>query len=199
MMSTDGTLNTITAIGPHPRAGLRRALYALVLLAGVAIAAGQEVRTFQTAGLTIVVASADARYSASRAYQVVASDELRTLSRLEVNRDGVIADVWMTDLDRDGAFEIVVATDLLAGEDRGAVDIHEWRDGRFASAAVAKLPVGDRPGYRGNDQFSVEDGQLWRAYPEFTRPDASGNPVPTGRMVRYRYDAGANQWQRDGQ
>lgn len=181
----------------QPRAGLRWWLLAFVTVAGLASAAGREVRTFQTAGLTIVVASSESEFSESRAYQVVVSDELRTLSRLEVNRDGVIADAWMTDLDHDGAIEIVVATSLLEGEDRGAVDIHEWRDGRFTSTAVAKLPAGDRSGYRGNDQFSVENGQLWRAYPQFTAPDGDGNSVPTGHLARYRYDSAANRWQRD--
>ena len=184
---------------PQVRAALRWRLLVLATVVGLAGTAGAEVHSFQTGGLTIVVAGSDSQFSESRAYQVVVSDDLRTLSRLEVNRDGVIVDAWMTDLDRDGAIEIIVATGLLAGEDRGAVDIHEWRDGRFASTAVAELPAGDRSGYRGNDQFSVENGQLRRIYPQFTAPDADGNAVPTGRMVRYRYDFAANRWQREEQ
>lgn len=196
MMRTHDELLSTPPAGPQARARLRRWLFALVTVTGLASAAGPEVHTFHSAGLTIVVASSDLEFSESRAYQVVVSDDLRTLSRLEVNRDGVIADAWMTDLDRDGAIEIVVATGLLAGEDRGAVDIHEWRDGRFASTAVAQLPAGDRSDYQGNDQFSVENGQLWRAYPQFSAPGGDGNPVPTGRMARYRYDFAANRWQR---
>ena len=199
MMRTQADLLSTMPTAPNARVGLRSWLFALVAVAGLASAAGREVHTFERAGLTIVVASSESEFSESRAYQVVVSDALRTLSRLEVNRDGVIADAWITDLDRDGAFEIIVATDLLAGEDRGAVDIHEWHDGRFASTAAAKLPAGDRSGYRGNDQFTVEDGQLWRAYPRFSAPDGEGNALPTGQMARYRYDFAANRWLRDGQ
>lgn len=174
----------------------------LGVLAGAPAIAGTadgEGRTFQAAGLTIAVTRSDSAFSDSRAYQVVVSDELRTLSRLEVNRDGVIANAWLTDLDHDGAFEIVVATALLEGEDRGAVDIHEWRGGRFVSTAVARLPAGDREGYHGNDQFSVHDGRLLRAFPVFTTSDDDKNPVPTGQMARFHYDADGGRWQRDKQ
>ena len=166
----------------------------LVLVTTRGLAAGSEVHSFRTAGLTIVVASSESEFSEARTYQVVVSDDLRTLSRLEVNRDGVITDAWMTDLDGDGAIEIVVATGLLDGDDRGAVDIHEWQDGRFASTPAARLPVADRLAYRGNDQFSVENGQLWRAFPLFAAADGDGNAVPTGRMARFRYDYVANRW-----
>lgn len=181
---------------PGRKMTARGRLWPLLVLAaaGPVSAAGDETHTFQTAGLSIVVASSESEFSELRTYQVVVSDDLRTLSRLEVNRDGVISDAWMADLDRDGAIEIVVATGLLDGDDRGSVDIHEWQDGRFASTAVAKLPVEARASYRGNDQFSLVDGQLWRAFPLFSTPDGDGNAVPTGRMARFRYDYVANRW-----
>lgn len=180
------------------RRPLRVRRWPLLLLACAAVeAAGPQAHSFLAGGLNIVVASVESEFSEARAYQVVVSDELRTLSRLEVNRDGVIADAWMTDLDGDGAFEIVVATGLLDGDDRGAVDIHEWQDGRFSSTAVARLPADERAAYRGNDQFSVENHQLWWAFPLFDAPDADGNAVPSGRMARFRYDYGANRWLSD--
>lgn len=170
----------------------------LLLLACACVnAAGSGVHSFRSGVLSIVVAGVESEFSEARAYQVVVSDELRPLSRLEVNRDGVITDVWMTDLDGDGAFEIVVATGLLDGADRGAVDIHEWQDGRFNSTAVAGLPADDRMAYRGNDQFSVENHQLRWAFPLFDAPDSDGKAVPSGQMARFRYDYGANRWLSD--
>ncbi len=145
-MRTQADLLSTMPTAPNARVGLRSWLFALVAVAGLASAAGREVHTFERAGLTIVVASSESEFSESRAYQVVVSDALRTLSRLEVNRDGVIADAWITDLDRDGAFEIIVATDLLAGEDRGAVDSprRRPRNSRPATAPVTAATTSSR-------------------------------------------------------
>ena len=196
-MKTRANLSSPTMRGRNPRACGRAWLFSLLTVAGLVSAAGPETHTFQSAGLNIVVASSESEFSESRTYQVVVSDDLRTLARLEVNRAGMITDAWMTDLDSDGAIEIVVATMLLDGNDRGVVDIHEWRDGRFDSTTPAALSIGDRLAYRGNDQFEVEGGRLWRAFPLFAAPDDRGNALPTGRMSRFRYDFGANRWVRD--
>ena len=80
---------------------------------------------FQTHGITISVVAKDPEYDDRRSYQIVVEDEIRTLSRLEVNRDASITNTWLTDLDSDGSFEIVVTTGQIDGSNAGGVDIHE--------------------------------------------------------------------------
>ncbi|TDJ69295.1 MAG: hypothetical protein E2O35_01545 [Proteobacteria bacterium] len=143
-------------------------------------------------GLNIQVVAKDAEIDEERTYQVVVSEGVRTLSRLEVNRDGLVTDAWITDMDGDGAFEIVVATAQLGGEDIGAVDVHEWHDFRFDSTRPAKLAREQLIGYRGNDQFSIVNGQLRRAHPLFV--DRDGIVVPSGKMAIFEYDYEENHW-----
>ena len=149
---------------------------------------------FNKDGLTVVVVGKDAEDDENRSYQVVVSNELRSFVRLEVNRDGLVTDAWMTDLNRDGAFEIVVATIQLDGN-VGTVDIHEWRDFRFDSKKTADLVSAQRAGYRGNDQFTVIDGELRRSYPVFAVQ--GGGPVPTGEMANFRYRYTTGDWAAD--
>ena len=118
---------------------------------------------------------------------------LRTLARLEVNRDGMVTDAWITDLDDDGAFEIVVATAQLAGTEIGAADVHEWQGFHFNSTKTGDLGADQRPDYRGNDQFTVTGGRLRRAYPIFA--DSDGTAVPTGALAEFEYRFGENRWE----
>jgi hypothetical protein len=167
-------------------------LVLLLLVAGSVTADGARTWRFRNNGLEILVVWKDVEFDETRSYQVMVSNELRTLARLEVNRDGLVTDAWMTDLDRDGAFEIVVATAQLGGTDEGAVDIHEWQGFRFVSTRPAELSADQRVGYHGNDQFSVVDGRLRRAYPLFV--DRDGNSVPIGKMATFIYRYKENRW-----
>ena len=166
----------------------------LLLMAAESIwAASSGTWEFQQDGLKVVVLAKDADYDDKRSYQVVVADELRTLARLEVNRDGLVTDAWLTDLDDDGMFEIVVATGQLAGADVGAVDVHEWRDFRFASSKPAKLTTTELVGYHGNDQYTIAGGRLQRSYPMFS--ESNGVRVPTGTLARFEYHYAEDRWE----
>lgn len=163
-------------------------------LVAYAVAATVPMRwNFEKNGLSIWVIGKDAVFDERRTYQVVVSDQLHILARLEVNRDGPVSNVWITDLDNDGAFEIVVATAQLGGGDVGAVDIHEWRGFRFESTKTAELTADQRSEYRGNDQFTILTGRLRRTYPIFA--DVDGTVVPTGRMAKFEYRYGEDRWE----
>lgn len=164
----------------------------LALLVGPTWAEPPDSWTFRRGELVVDVVGKEAEFDETRAYQIVVRDELRTLARLEVNRDGLVTDVWLTDLDGDGAFEIVVATAQLGGADIGAADVHEWRDFRFDSTKTAPLSAEQAATYRGNDQFTLVDGGLRRSYPEFI--ERTGGVVPSGKMVELEYRYGDNRW-----
>lgn len=157
------------------------------------MAASPDSWEFKPSGLTVVVVGKDADYDNVRSYQIIVSDELRTLVRLEVNRDGLVTDAWLTDLDRDGMFEIVVATGQLGGADGGAVDVHEWQEFRFVSSKPKQLAASELVGYNGNDQYTIAGGRLQRSYPMFRETD--GVRVPTGSMARFEYQYPEDRWE----
>jgi hypothetical protein len=169
------------------------ALTLLLMMTGATWAASPGTWEFTSNGLTVVVVGKDAEYDDVRSYQIVVSDELRTLVRLEVNRDGLVTDAWLTDLDGDGMFEIVVATGQLAGADVGAVDVHEWQEFRFVSSKPKQLAATELVGYNGNDQYTIAGGRLQRSYPMFSESD--GVKVPTGSMARFEYQFVEDRWE----
>ena len=168
-------------------------VFLLLMAAESTLAASLGIWEFQQDGLMVAVLVKDTDYDDKRSYQVVVTDELHTLARLEVNRDGLVTDAWLTDLDDDGMFEIVVATGQLAGADVSAVDVHEWRDFRFVSSKPAKLTTTESVGYHGNDQYTIAGGRLLRSYPMFSESD--GVQVPTGTLARFEYHYAEDRWE----
>lgn len=164
-----------------------------MLMTGYGWAGSSANWEFESDDLKVVVIGKDAVYDDARAYQIVVSDELRTITRLEVNRDGLVTDVWLTDLDRDGMFEVVVATGQLSGADGGAVDVHEWQEFRFVSSTPKQLTATELVGYQGNDQYTIAGGRLQRSYPMFNETD--GIRVPTGSMARFEYQYPEDRWE----
>jgi hypothetical protein len=157
-----------------------------------ALADGSGQWRFEEDKLVITVVGKDLEFDDARSYQVVVSDDSRTLARLEVNRDAILVHAWITDLDTDGAFEIVVATGQHDGANGSAVDIHEWSPYRLASTQTPRLSGVAEDGYQGYDQFSVTDGRLQRSYPIFQLQD--GILVPSGAMRLFDYNVAENVW-----
>ena len=147
---------------------------------------------FQKGGLSISVVAKDAEYDDRRSYQIVVEDDIRMLSRLEVNRDAVLTNAWQTDLDGDGAFEIVVTTGQVNGSNSGGVDIHEWNGNRFDSMRPKRSTDAERVGYQGYDQFELHEGTLIRSYPIFITHN--GNWAPSGDMARYVFHFADRAW-----
>lgn len=158
------------------------------LVGGITVGAGASAQEsaskwqFEKAGMRISVVAKESEYDDRRSYQVVVEDEIRTLSRLEVNRDATITNVWQTDLDADGAFEIVVTTAQVSGSTAASVDVHEWNGSRFESTRLRRNSAAD-VGYQGYDQFELKNGTLTRSYPIFTTQN--GNSAPSGDTARY--------------
>lgn len=172
---------------------MKRIVCAMLLFVAAPLgAADPGTWRFEKGGLSIVVVAKYSDYSNERSYQIVVGNALRPLARLEVNRDGLVTDAWLTDLDRDGAFEIVVATGQLDGAIASAVDVHEWQEFRFASSRTAELSADQRVGYQGNDQFEVKNDRLRRAYPVFAGAEPAR--TPTGKMAHFEYRYAEDRW-----
>ena len=148
-------------------------------------------RQFDIDGKTISV-NPDADGDGKRSYEVLAEQGGLTVARLSVNRDGILSNAWKTDLDKDGAPEVVVAVGQLNGTNNGGVDIHEWDGYKFVSTKGQARIDAERGSYDGHDQYKLADGQLIREFPRFkTEGDAR---VPTGDTASYRYDMSSGGW-----
>ncbi|MFT4582759.1 MAG: hypothetical protein ACI915_005097 [Gammaproteobacteria bacterium] len=147
---------------------------------------------FEADKLVISVTTSDAEYEDTRSYQVAVANDIRTISRLDVNRDGLVTNAWSTDLDEDGAFEIVVSVSQLDGGNIGAADIHEWNGFRFDSTRVARLSGAQATGYQGYDQFEIVKGRLIRSFPRFENKD--GKWTPSGQMSIFEYRFEEQRW-----
>ena len=167
----------------------------LALNTGIASAA-EEVpdsawRQFDIDGKTMSVRP-DSNADGTRSYEVLAEDNGLVMSRLLVNRNGVLSNAWKTDLDGDGSPEVVVAISQLNGTNEGAVDIHEWDGYKFDSVQAPRKIAAEKSVYDGHDQFEFAAGKLRRAFPRFTQ--AGENRVPTGETASYQFDMQSGQW-----
>ncbi|MDA0821605.1 MAG: hypothetical protein O3C28_04175 [Proteobacteria bacterium] len=164
----------------------------VTLAPGISRAQGPSSWQFEADKLVISVTTSDAEYEDTRSYQVAVANDIRTLSRVDVNRDGVVTNAWLTDLDNDDAFEIVVSVSQLGGGNIGAADIHEWNGFRFDSSRVARLSGAQEIGYQGYDQFEIVNGRLTRSFPRFE--DKDGSRTPSGQMSNFEYRFKEQRW-----
>ena len=117
-------------------------------------------------------------------------DGTKTLT--EAERDGMITGVWLCDLVSDGASELVVATSSAGSGGYGSADVHQLRDGELRLIALRPLGDEQRPGYMGHDAFSVEDGRLYRSFPQYDEDDV--NAAPSGGIRQLLYSFPDSAW-----
>jgi hypothetical protein len=107
-------------------------------------------------------------------------------------RDGMIGNVWLTDLGEDGTLELVVAMSSVGSGTYGSVDIYEHRGGAFRRVVVRSLDESRRAGYMGHDSFYVEGGRLYRSFPVYAEHDP--NAAPTGGEAVLWYSLPESTW-----
>jgi hypothetical protein len=115
-----------------------------------------------------------------------------TTDRLRAERDGMITDVWLADLESDGTLELIVALSSAGSGSYGSVHVFQHREGDFVPLALADLGDDERAGYMGHDVFTVEAGRLYRTFPGYAEGDP--NAAPSGGRVRLRYSFDENGW-----
>jgi len=99
--------------------------------------------------------------------------------------NGEVTDAFNTDMDLDGNPEIIIeakATDTI-----NYVNIYafEFTAGRAQKIDFPLLSVAQRVGYRGNDNFYVKDGQLYREFPLFNGTGQEAKPAGQKRLLLY--------------
>jgi hypothetical protein len=115
-----------------------------------------------------------------------------TTEHIRSERDGMIADIWLTDLESDEVLDLVVALTSAGSGSYGSVHVYRHVDGSFARIPLAPLDDPGSSGYMGHDVFSVDGGRLYRAFPEYNEGDP--NASPSGGTVRLRYSFAESAW-----
>ena len=122
---------------------------------------------------------------------VVAPSGKRATARMD--RDGTITGAWAADLDRDGKFEVLVATRSAGGGSYGKLSIHSWTGSNLKKRSVPELSASQLKGYRGQDTFTVSRNALYRSYPTFTQK--SNDPARRTGMKSLRLNLPRFRWE----
>jgi len=99
--------------------------------------------------------------------------------------NGGITDAFNTDMDLDGNPEIII--EAKGADTLNYVNIYafEFTGGRAQKIEFPKLSKAQKEGYRGNDNFYVKDGQLYREFPLFNGTGKEAEPGGQKRLLLY--------------
>jgi hypothetical protein len=96
--------------------------------------------------------------------------------------NGTIVDVFNTDMDLDGNPEIIIQAKGIDTNNYINIYAFEFTNGHAEKLDFPKLTKQQRQGYRGDDNFYVQDGKLFREFPLF---DANAKPNGQKRQLEY--------------
>lgn len=163
-----------------------RMLIAGLVITGLCAAAPARVAAAQHAfgPFQIHVGADEAGLAAQPDYQIIVENEELLLSRLTAGYEGRLSNSFVADLDRDGAFEVIVTFSYDNGHQTG-IHLYSWHEDRLQPHKVAALDGAQADGYRGNDTFAVTDGELVRIYQVYKQTDGGWEPTAEQRRLRY--------------
>lgn len=106
--------------------------------------------------------------------------------------DGGIVDVFNTDMDVDGNPEIIIQAKTKDSVYNTAVYAFEFDNGKADKLDFPKLTSSQKKGYRGNDSFFIQDGNLMR---QFDIYEGSGKEAKlTGQKRLFQYGLRNNEF-----
>ena len=99
--------------------------------------------------------------------------------------DGSIVDVYNTDMDADGNPEILIQTKGKDSTNYTTVYAFEYTYGKAQKIPFPKLSKSQAAGYRGDDDFYIKEGQLYREFPIFTGSGPQAKASGQKRQLKY--------------
>ncbi len=122
-------------------------------------------------------------------YQITVRNEELVLARLSAPYSGSLSKSFVADLNRDGAFEVVV-TFTEAGTQATVIKVFSWKDDLLQPIKLAELDDQQRQGYRGDDEVAVVDGKLIRLFQIYEQRDGGWAATAAQRKLHYLFDGG---------
>ncbi|HEY2583149.1 MAG TPA: hypothetical protein VGI43_15160 [Mucilaginibacter sp.] len=120
------------------------------------------------------------------AFMILHSDSAaRKYSTTTGDLDGSIVDVYNSDMDLDGNPEILL--EAKTKDTINHVDIYafEFSNGKAQKLDFPKLTRSQRAGYRGEDNFYIEQGKLIREFPIYSGAGPAAKPLAEKRKFEY--------------
>jgi hypothetical protein len=106
--------------------------------------------------------------------------------------DGSIVDAFNTDMDMDGNPEILIQAKTNDSVYNTTIYAFEFSNGKANKLDFPKLTSSQKKGYRGNDNFYIQDGNLMR---QFAIYEGSGKEAkPTGQKRLFQYGLRNNEF-----
>ncbi len=99
--------------------------------------------------------------------------------------NGKIIDVYNADMDADGNPEILIQAKGKDTINYTTLYAFEFNDNKAQKLDFPKLSGSQRRGYRGNDNFYIEEGKLIREFPIYTGSGAAATPTGQKRKLEY--------------
>jgi hypothetical protein len=122
-------------------------------------------------------------------YQITVSDADLVLARLSAPYSGSLSKSFVADLNRDGAFEVVV-TYTEAETQATVIRVFSWTHELLQPIKLAELDDRQKQGYRGDDEVAVIDGKLVRLFQIYEPRDGGWAVTAAQRKLHYAFDSG---------
>jgi hypothetical protein len=99
--------------------------------------------------------------------------------------DGSIVDVYNADMDMDGNPEILIQAKATDTTNYAVIYAFEFNNDRADKLDFPKLTRSQRKGYRGNDNFYIQDGKFMREFPIYDGNGKNAKPTGQKRLLQY--------------
>lgn len=99
--------------------------------------------------------------------------------------DGVITDVYNTDMDMDGNPEILIQAKSKDSTKYTQIYAFEYKDNKAQKLDFPKLTSSQRKGYHGEDNFYLKEGIVMREFPVFDGNSDSAKVTAEKRVLEY--------------
>jgi len=99
--------------------------------------------------------------------------------------DGSIVDVYNADMDMDGNPEILIQAKATDTTNYAVIYAFEFNNGRADKLDFPKLTKSQRKGYRGNDNFYIQDGKFMREFPIYDGNGKDAKLTGQKRLLQY--------------
>jgi hypothetical protein len=168
---------------------------ALTLCSVLAIAVPGAVRAeapplckFDRGGL--VVSARDTAGEGGFGIDVEVSDGPLVLTRLSIPTEGRATGCWLTDLDGDRRFEVLLALDEDAGASPARLLCFEWSGSLLESLKLAELDPAQVRLFGGDERIEIRSNRLLRSFA--SRLQEGGQ----GPRLHFHYAPETNAWMR---
>lgn len=99
--------------------------------------------------------------------------------------EGSIVDVYNSDMDLDGNPEILIQAKAKDTSNYAIIYAFEFTNGKADKLDFPKLTKSQRKGYRGDDNFYIQDGKFMRQFPVFDGNGKDAKPTGQKRLLQY--------------